>query len=490
MSFDHSGLSDETLGILAKTPKSLFLAGEWVETPAQLLVENPASGGVVAEVSNAGPTEFVEAIAAADAFQGNLAVMPTRERGEVLRRTFELLSERQETLAHIITLEMGKPLAESRGEVAYAAEFFRWFSEEAVRFGGDYRPAPSGNGKILVLHKPVGPSLFITPWNFPIAMGARKIAPAFAAGCTSIVKPASATPLTMLALAKIMEEAGAPAGSLSVLPTSEPGKTTKLIINDSRLRKLSFTGSTAVGRDLLAQASSQILRVSMELGGNAPFVVFDDANLDAAVEGALVAKLRNGGEACTSANRFLVHEAVADEFLDRLTTAMSRVKVGSGFDPGVEVGPLINQDAKTRVTKWIAEAQYAGAKIHLGGSALAGRGWFFEPTVISNVAVDTNLNRDEIFAPVAAVRTFATEDEAISMANDTEYGLIAYVYTEGLRRGLRVCEAIEVGMVGLNRGVISDPAAPFGGVKQSGLGREGGFQGIYEFLETQYVGMA
>ncbi|MFA5564917.1 MAG: NAD-dependent succinate-semialdehyde dehydrogenase [Acidimicrobiia bacterium] len=490
MAIDLAGLNEDTRAVLANTPTRAFLGGEWFEAKRRMPVENPATAAVIGEVSDVEPSEFETALGVADAFQEEFAGLATRQRAEILRRTFDLLMARQEELAHIITLEMGKPLAESRSEVAYAAEFFRWFSEEAVRFGGDYRQSPAGNGRILVMHKPVGPSLFITPWNFPIAMGARKIAPAFAAGCTSIVKPASATPLTMLALAKIMEEAGAPVGSLSVLPTSQASATTTPLIHDPRLRKLSFTGSTAVGRGLLAEASSQVLRVSMELGGNAPFVVFDDANLSAAVEGAMVAKLRNGGEACTSANRFLVHEAVVDEFIDRLSAAMAAVQVGSGFEDGVELGPLIDHEAQSRVSEWMAEAQHDGATLHLGGRSLPGPGWFFEPTVISNVGADTKLNRDEIFAPVAAIRTFANEDEAIEMANDTEYGLIAYVYTEGLRRGLRVCEAIEAGMVGLNRGVISDPAAPFGGIKQSGLGREGGFQGIYEYLETKYIGVA
>ena len=475
--------------ILGAAPTRAFVAGEWVDTGRTFPVDDPATAAPIAEVADVDAALALDAVAAADAAQPSVAALPARDRGELLRRVFELLRRDRERLAVLMTMEMGKPLAESRGEVDYASEFFRWFSEEAARIDGGYRRAPSGNGRILVLRRPVGPCLLITPWNFPLAMGARKIAPAIAAGCTSIVKPAGLTPLTMLALAELVAEAGAPPGLLSVIPTTDSGATTGPLIADDRLRKLSFTGSTPVGRTLLRQAADRVLRVSMELGGNAPFIVFEDADLDAAVDGAALAKLRNGGEACRSANRFLVHEAVADPFTARLTERMAALTVGPGIDPGVDQGPLIDAGAVDRVTGWIAEAADAGADVRLGGGPIDRPGHFVQPTVVVGAPRGSRLDADEIFAPVAAVSTFADEEDAIRRANDTPYGLIAYVYTRGLDRALRVSEALETGMVGLNRGVVSDPAAPFGGVKQSGLGREGGAEGIDEYLETTYVGL-
>ncbi|WP_019809124.1 NAD-dependent succinate-semialdehyde dehydrogenase, partial [Saccharomonospora halophila] len=430
------------------------------------------------------------ALDAAVAAQADWAAHPPRERGEILRRSYEALMARQDELALLMTLEMGKPLAEARGEIAYAAEFFRWFAEEAVRIDGGYAVAPNGSGRFLVTNQPVGPSLLITPWNFPMAMGTRKIGPAVAAGCTMVVKPAAQTPLSMLALTRILAEAGLPDGVLNVLTTTDSGGVMEPLIRDGRARKLSFTGSTAVGRMLLEQCSDKVLRTSMELGGNAPFLVFDDADLDEAVEGAMAAKMRNIGEACTAANRFYVQRGVADEFSRRLTERMSSLAIGRGTEDGVVVGPLIDPDAVEKVSTLVSDAAQRGADVLTGGATVDGPGNFYQPTVLTGVPTDARMASEEIFGPVAPITEFDTEDEALSAANDTEYGLVGYVYTRDIKRALRVSEKLETGMVGLNQGVVSNPAAPFGGVKQSGLGREGGTVGIDEFLETKYVAVS
>jgi succinate-semialdehyde dehydrogenase/glutarate-semialdehyde dehydrogenase len=408
----------------------------------------------------------------------------------VLRRAYEAITARREELALLMTLEMGKPVAESLAEVAYAAEFFRWFSEEAVRIEGRYSVAPNGVGRLITMKQPVGPCLLITPWNFPMAMGTRKIGPAVAAGCTMVVKPARQTPLSMLALAKIMEEVGLPGGVLNVITTSSSGATMEPLIKDPRLRKLSFTGSTEIGRQLVAQASDQLLRVSMELGGNAPFLIFEDADLDAAVEGALIAKMRNIGEACTSANRFHVAAPVAGEFAERLGERMGAMKVGRGTEDGVQVGPLIDQAARSKVDELVGDALDRGARAVVGAKPGDGRGYFYQPTVLAGVSGDARVMREEIFGPVAPVTSFDSEREAVAAANDTEYGLVAYVYTRDVKRAFRVVEGLQTGMVGLNQGIVSNPAAPFGGVKASGFGREGGREGLDEYLDLKYVAMS
>jgi succinate-semialdehyde dehydrogenase/glutarate-semialdehyde dehydrogenase len=423
------------------------------------------------------------------AAQAEWATHPPRERGEILRRAYEVITARVDDLALLMTLEMGKPVVESRAEIAYAAEFFRWFSEEAVRIDGRYSVAPNGRGRLLTMKQPVGPCLLITPWNFPMAMGTRKIGPAVAAGCTMVIKPAQLTPLSMLALAQIMEEVGLPPGVLNVVTTARSGATMEPIIKDPRLRKLSFTGSTEVGRTLVAQASDQLLRVSMELGGNAPFLIFEDADLDAAVEGAMLAKMRNIGEACTAANRFHVAEPVAGAFADRLAQRMSALQVGRGTDDGVQVGPLINSDAREKVVELVGDAVDRGARAVVGGRSGDGRGYFYAPTVLADVPGDARVLKEEIFGPVAPVTAFDSEAAAVAAANDTEYGLVAYVYTSDLKRAFRVVEGLQTGMVGLNQGIVSNPAAPFGGVKASGFGREGGREGIDEYLEVKYVAM-
>ena len=416
-----------------------------------------------------------------------------RERGEILRRAYDAIVAQSDELALLMTLEMGKALAESKAEIAYAAEFFRWFSEEAVRIHGRYMVNTTGKGRILTMRQPVGPCVFVTPWNFPTAMGTRKIAPAIAAGCTMVVKPAKQTPLSMLALAKILQDAGLPEGVLNVVTAKSAGAVIEPLLRDGRTRKLSFTGSTEVGRTLIEQSAQQVLRVSMELGGNAPFLVFEDADLDAAVEGAMLAKMRNIGEACTAANRFHVHASVAEEFARRLAEKMGALKVGRGTEPDVDVGPLIDEAQRGKVTELVGDAVTRGARVLLGGGPLSGPvhpGYFFEPTVLADVPDGARLLSEEIFGPVAPIATFASEEQALEAANRTEYGLVAYVYTRDLGRAFRVCEGIESGMVGLNQGVVSNPAAPFGGVKQSGFGREGGFEGINEYLETKYVAMS
>ncbi|HEX4777532.1 MAG TPA: NAD-dependent succinate-semialdehyde dehydrogenase [Acidimicrobiia bacterium] len=480
---------EQERAVLDAVPTHLLVGGEWrpAASGATFPVEDPATGAVLADVADGRAEDALAALTAASDAQGAWSTYPPRERGEILRRAFELMTRHVDDLALLMTLEMGKPVAESRAEIAYAAEFFRWFSEEAVRIDGRYTVEPGGHGRMLTLHQPVGPCLLITPWNFPAAMGARKIAPAIAAGCTMIVKPAELTPLSMLALGQILLEAGLPPGVLNIITTTAAGDTTRPVLDDARLRKLSFTGSTAVGKQLVAQGAHQLLRMSMELGGNAPFLVFGDADLDAAVDGAVLAKMRNIGEACTSANRFLVHESVADDFAARLATRLRAMKVGRGTEPGVEVGPLIEAKARDKVEGLVDDARARGAKALVGGESIGGAGYFYAPTVLAQVPPDARMLHEEIFGPVAPVVSFATDDDALARANDTEYGLVAYVYTRDLDRALRVVEGLETGMVGLNRGFVSNPAAPFGGVKHSGFGREGGHEGIHEYLDVKYV---
>ncbi|EWT01930.1 succinate-semialdehyde dehydrogenase [Intrasporangium oryzae NRRL B-24470] len=485
-------LSPSESALVSSVPTGLFVAGEWRESSdrSRFDVEDPATGEVVASVADATVADGDAALAAASAAQEAWARTAPRERGELLRAAYELLIERTEHFARLISLEMGKPLAEARGEVAYGAEFFRWFSEEAVRIDGRWMTAPNGATRLLTLRKPVGPTLMVTPWNFPLAMGTRKIGAAIAAGCTMVVKPATQTPLTMLALADLLREVGVPAGVVNVFATTRTAEVMEPLVRDPRARKLTFTGSTGVGRLLVEQSATQLLRLSMELGGNAPFIVFEDADLDAAVEGALLAKMRNMGEACTAANRFLVHESVADAFAERLAEQMSRMPVGRGADDGAEVGPLIDAKALAKVTELVDDATRRGARVACGGKAVGEAGYFFAPTVLTDVPADADLLREEIFGPVAPITTFATEDEAVASANDTEYGLAAYVYTRDVSRVVRLGERLEFGMVGVNTGIVSNPAAPFGGVKASGFGREGGFEGIEEYLETTYLGIA
>ncbi|WP_225725558.1 MULTISPECIES: NAD-dependent succinate-semialdehyde dehydrogenase [unclassified Nocardia] len=477
--------------VLESVPTQLWIGGPVAASGGgTFAVRNPANGEVLAEIADATPEDAVRALDAAVAVQAEWAATPARQRAEILRTVFEQITARAEEFALLMTLEMGKALPESRNEVRYGAEFFRWFSEEAARIHGRYLHAPSGTGRIMVHKQPVGPCLAITPWNFPLAMGTRKIGPALAAGCTMIVKPASETPLTMLLLAKLCHEAGLPDGVLSVITTSRSGAVTQPLLNDSRLRKLTFTGSTEVGKKLVAQAADGLLRMSMELGGNAPFVVFDDADVDAAVQGALLAKLRNGGEACTAANRFHVQHGVLEEFTTKLVDAMSsQVTLGPGIDPNTTLGPLINEQQLDTVTDLVDDAVAAGARLRLGGKAPGGPGWFYPATVLSEVPPQARILREEVFGPVAPIVGFATEEEGLAAANDTEFGLVSYVYTRDLDRALRVAEGMESGMVGVNRGVISDPAAPFGGVKASGFGREGGTEGIEEYLSTKYIAL-
>jgi len=479
----------EEHAVLERVPTQLYVGGRWRDASGggTLAVEDPATGQTLVEVADAQVDDALAALAAAADGQAGWAATAPRERGEILRRTFEAMTERSDELALLMTLEMGKSVAESRAEIAYAAEFFRWFSEEAVRVHGRYMVNTTGDGRILTMRQPVGPCVFVTPWNFPAAMGARKIAPAIAAGCTIVVKPAQQTPLSMLALAQILEQAGLPGGVLNVITASRSGKVIEPLLRDPRTRKLSFTGSTEVGRKLIEQSAEQVLRVSMELGGNAPFLVFEDADLDAALDGAMLAKMRNVGEACTSANRFHVHESVADDFARGLVDRMGALKLGRGTEPDTDVGPLIDERQRDKVAELVDDAVARGGRVLLGGERVEGRGYFFAPTVIADVADDARVLSEEIFGPVAPIATFSTDEQALEAANRTEYGLVAYVYTRDLARALRVSEGIESGMIGLNRGVVSNAAAPFGGVKQSGFGREGGFEGIGEYLETKYV---
>ncbi|MET8997898.1 NAD-dependent succinate-semialdehyde dehydrogenase [Amycolatopsis sp. NPDC004169] len=483
--------STET-GVVEAVGKELFIGGKWVaaQDGKTFPVVDPATGKELCHVADASPSDGVAALDAAVAAQADFAKMAPRERGEILRRAYELLMRRQEELALLMTLEMGKPLAESKGEIAYAAEFFRWFAEEAVRIDGGYATAPNGAGRFLITKQPVGPTLLITPWNFPMAMGTRKIGPAIAAGCTSVIKPAAQTPLSMLALAGVLAEAGLPEGVLNVVTTTDSGGVMEPLIRDGRARKLSFTGSTGVGRKLLEQCADKVLRTSMELGGNAPFLVFEDADLDAAIDGAMQAKMRNIGEACTAANRFYVQRGVVDEFARRLTERMQALPMGRGTEKDVVVGPLIDEKAVEKVTELVKDATERGARILTGGSEVDGPGHFYPATVLTDVPQEARLTHEEIFGPVAPITPFDTEEEAVAKANDTEFGLVSYVFTSDLKRALRVSEALEAGMIGLNQGIVSNPAAPFGGIKQSGLGREGGSAGIDEFLETKYIAVA
>ena len=474
--------------LLEKVPRGLFIRGEWVEgSRGTFPVHDPATGDVLVEIADASPEDGIRALDAAVEAQDDWAATAPRTRSDILRRAFDLLMERADEFALLMTLEMGKPLAEARGEVTYGGEFLRWFSEEAVRVAGRYGQNPEGTGRMVISQHPVGPCFFITPWNFPLAMATRKIAPALAAGCTVVIKPAELTPLTTLAFVQLLVEAGLPAGVVNVVTTTTSGAVSGPIIADPRLRKLSFTGSTPVGKKLIAQAAEGVLRVSMELGGNAPFVVFDDADLDKAVDGAMAAKFRNIGQACTAANRFIVHSSVAEEFADRVSERVKAMKIGRGTEEGVQIGPLIDRKAVEGTAALVKDAVERGATVRAGGSAIDGPGTFFEPTVITEVAAGSDILREEIFGPVLAIATFADEDEAVRLANDTEYGLVSYVFTEDLQRGMRMIDRLETGMMGLNVGVVSNAAAPFGGVKQSGVGREGGLEGIHEYLSTKYT---
>jgi succinate-semialdehyde dehydrogenase / glutarate-semialdehyde dehydrogenase len=467
----------------------LYIGGEWRDASGggTLEVIDPATEEPLCEIADGTPEDAMAALDAAVAMQGEWAATPPNDRAGILWKAFEALTERADELALLMTLEMGKPVAESKAEIIYAADFFRWFSGEALRIEGNYKQFANGTSRVLVLKQPVGPSLMITPWNFPMAMGTRKVGPAIAAGCTIVMKPAQQTPLSMLALGQILEEAGLPGGVFNILTTSSSGKTTGPLIEDPRLRKLSFTGSTEVGRKLIAASAQNVLKVSMELGGNAPFLIFEDADLDAAVDGALLAKMRNIGEACTSANRFHVAEPVQEEFQRRLGERMGGLKIGRGTEDDVQVGPLIDQPSREKVAELVRDALDKGATRVVGGEIPDGRGYFYPPTVLGDVPGDARVNREEIFGPVAPVGSFESEEEAIARANDTEYGLVAYVFTRDIKRAIRVCEGLETGMVGLNQGMVSNAGAPFGGVKQSGIGREGGKEGLEEFLETKYV---
>lgn len=474
---------------IASVPTGLFIGGEWRTTAATMPVVDPSTGQPLCEIADADPDEAAAALDAAAAAQADWAKTPPRERSEILTRARDLMLADVDRLALIMTLEMGKPLAEAKGEIAYAAEFFRWFAEEAVRIDGGFMTAPAGGSRFLVAKQPVGPCVFITPWNFPMAMGTRKIGPAIAAGCTSVIKPAAETPLSTLALADILVQAGLPAGVVNVVTTSKSDDVMAPMILDPRSRKLSFTGSTPVGKHLLELAAKTVMRTSMELGGNAPFLVFDDADMDVAIEGAMAAKMRNIGQACTAANRILVQRSVAGEFASRLAERMGALPMGRGVEDGVVVGPLVNQKAVDKVDELVRDAVGRGATAQLGGEPADREGYFYPATVLTGVPADAQMAEAEIFGPVAAITEFDTEEEAIALANDTPFGLISYVFTQGLDRGLRVSEALEAGMVGLNQGVVSNPAAPFGGIKESGLGREGGLTGIDEFLETKYIGV-
>ena len=482
MSYDHQSL-------IASLHTDLYIGGRPVEASdgGRFDVIDPATGDIITTVANGTVDDAAQAVEAAATAAEPWAATAPRRRAEVLRMAFELMSAQAEDLAHLISLENGKALPDARGEVGYAAEFFRWYSEEAVRINGSVSTAPSGANRILVLHQPVGICVLVTPWNFPAAMATRKIGPALAAGCTVVLKPASDTPLTALAMARILSEAGVPDGVVNVLPARRSGAVVSAMLADPRVRKVSFTGSTEVGRLLLKEAADQVVNASMELGGNAPFVVFADADLDAAVDGAMIAKMRNAGEACTAANRFYIEATVANEFGRRLAERMSALVVGPGYEDGVEVGPLVNEEAVEKVDALVRAALTHGATAITGGARADRPGFYFEPTVLLDVASDSPMLAEEIFGPVAPIVTFDDEDEAIRLANDTDYGLVAYVYTRDLARGLRVSERLESGMIGLNRGLVSDPAAPFGGVKQSGIGREGGHEGVLDYTESKYV---
>jgi succinate-semialdehyde dehydrogenase/glutarate-semialdehyde dehydrogenase len=475
--------------LLANVPTDLWIGGQWRKASdnARFDVIDPATENKIASVASASVDDAKAAIDAAEAaFEGWAARKP-RERAEVLRRAYELIVRDAERFAKLITIENGKALPDSRSEVLYAAEFFRWYAEEAVRNIGEVSRAPSSGARILVHHKPAGIAVLVTPWNFPAAMATRKIGPALAAGCTVVLKPASETPLTMLALMPVLEEAGVPAGVCNVIPSRRSGPVVSAMLHDPRVRVVSFTGSTEVGRKLLHEAADNVVRPAMELGGNAPFIVFEDADIDAAIDGAMIAKMRNMGEACTAANRFYVHEKVHDEFARKLAAKMGALKMGNGLDEGVNLGPLVNAEGRDKVVELVEDAVRKGAKILVGGKKPEGPGFFYPATVLCDVPDDAKMLNEEIFGPVASLQTFTSEDEVIKRANDTIYGLVAYLYTKDLSRGLRVSEKLEFGMIGLNRGLVSDPAAPFGGMKQSGIGREGAHEGLMEFLETQYI---
>jgi len=478
--------------VLDLVPTGLYINGVWRDASdgKTFDVFDPATGKLLKTIADASYQDGQDAIAAAHDTQKSWAATAPRVRAELLRAAFEKITAMSDDFAILMSLEMGKPFLEAKGEVAYGSEFLRWFSEEAVRVNGRYQTAPDGKNRLMVLKKPVGPALLITPWNFPLAMATRKIGPAIAAGCTSILKPAALTPLTSLLFAKVLQEVGVPAGVVNVIQTSRVSEVTGPIIKDSRLRKLSFTGSTPIGKMLIKDSADQVLRTSMELGGNAPFLVFEDADVDKAVEGAMQAKLRNMGEACTAANRFLIHEAVADEFAQKLTARFAALKVARGVEEGTNIGPVIDEKSRNAIHALVADATSKGAKILTGGVIPTGEGYFYPPTVLQGVAANSEILKNEIFGPVAPIVTFKNEDEAVAMANDTEYGLVAYAFTKDLNRGLRLAERLETGMFGLNTGLVSNPAGPFGGVKQSGLGREGSLEGIEEYLETVYVGIA
>jgi succinate-semialdehyde dehydrogenase/glutarate-semialdehyde dehydrogenase len=472
-----------------EVPTSLLIGGEWGagRGGGTFPVLDPATEESVAEVADGTVEDALDAVGAAYAALPAWAATPPRQRAEILRRAFELMTERAESIARLMSLENGKSLRDARGEAAYATEFFRWYAEEAVRVEGTVMRAPSGANRIMTVRQPIGVSVLVTPWNFPAAMATRKIGPALAAGCTVVLKPAGETPLTALAIARLLSEAGVPDGVVNVLTSTKSGATVSAMLDDPRVRKLSFTGSTEVGRILLREAAETVVNCSMELGGNAPFIIFEDADIPAAVEGALIAKMRNGGEACTAANRFYVHEAVADEFTRTFARRLAAMRVGPGLEEATEVGPLVNQPTRSKVAELVSDAADSGAKIVTGGRAPERRGYFYEPTLIDGVPAEAAILGTEIFGPVAPVVRFTDEDDVIRWANDTEFGLVSYVYTRDLRRGLRVSEALEAGMIGLNRGLVSDPAAPFGGVKQSGIGREGAHDGLLEYTETKYI---
>jgi succinate-semialdehyde dehydrogenase/glutarate-semialdehyde dehydrogenase len=474
--------------LLARVPDGLYINGVWQSGGGDPIeVSDPATGLVLKRIANADAADGIRALDAAVDASASWAATAPRVRAEILRRAFDLLQERRDDFALLMTMEMGKPLAEANGEVSYGGEFLRWFSEEAVRISGRYGLNPEGTGTTLVSQHPVGPCLLITPWNFPLAMATRKIAPALAAGCTVVIKPAELTPLTTLYFAQLLEDAGVPAGVVNVITTSASSAVAGPIIADPRLRKLSFTGSTPVGRKLIQQAAQGVLRTSMELGGNAPFVVFEDADLDKAVDGAMLAKFRNVGQACTAANRFIVHESIVDEFARRLTIRIAALKIGRGTDEGVTIGPLVNEAAVASTDALVQDAVTRGATLLAGGTRPDGPGSFYEPTVLTGVAPGSAILHEEIFGPVVGIVTFADEEEAVRLANSTEYGLIGYVFTRDLARGHRMIGSLETGMMGLNTGLVSNAAAPFGGVKQSGLGREGGLEGIHEYLSTKYT---
>ncbi|GAA1354446.1 NAD-dependent succinate-semialdehyde dehydrogenase [Falsarthrobacter nasiphocae] len=478
--------------LLESVPTKLLIGGSWVDGSEgeTIDVEDPATGEVLLTIASASPKDGQAALDAACSVQESWARTAPRERAEILRKAFDLLQERADDFALLMTLEMGKPLAEARGEVAYGGEFLRWFSEEAARISGRYATAPDGKTRLMVAKRPVGPCLLITPWNFPLAMATRKIAPAIAAGCTMVLKPATLTPLTSLLFADLLREAGLPDGVLNVITTKSASKVTGPLLEDSRLRKLSFTGSTEVGQGLIAASAKRVLRTSMELGGNAPFLVFEDADLDKAVEGALLAKMRNMGEACTAANRFIVHESVADEFSEKFAKKLASLTPARGTEEKSTLGPLIDADSREKVKELVEDAVSRGANVVTGGKPVDGPGYFFEPTLLSGVPAEARVLSEEIFGPVAPVITFSTEEEAVNLANAADYGLVCYAFTKDLNRALRMGERLETGMLGINAGVVSNPAAPFGGVKMSGIGREGGFEGIEEYLSTQYIGFS